>query len=449
MRLQTLPATVLLTAAVLGVTESVAQQSLRGMTATPANKAGGKYKPFFLPYSNTSGIPRVDADYHDSLKATWEGLKARNIDPYDIKLVHRPRSETPNDAVSEGVGYGLLLALYSNDQEYFNMQLDNAERYMWNWRNFHDWRINEQGSIQGTGAATDAEEDIALACIFAQHLVDKGVWEPHTTPKGASYGKRAQEILDAMWDVGMIQDGKFLAPAAGWGGRDFVNPGYFAPAWYKIFAEFDANADRHDWKAVVDQSYESILANVGSDKGLIPDWMTPAGTFYYQGLGYNAYLDGRGFYKDAIRTHWRLATDALWFNDERAKEFLAKAYTFLEGKGGPKEANFFTMEGEPVPMTDFWDFDNNQRRRHRFEHSHLTMGMWATTGFVAAGPKESKPYSDELLSFYEGGDYWGHKIDPAGGTEDIEHNEMYFDQFLAWFGASTISGYFVDIRKHI
>jgi hypothetical protein len=39
---------------------------------------------------------------------------------------------------------------------------------------FHDWRINEQGSIQGTGAATDAEEDIALACIFAQHLVDKG-----------------------------------------------------------------------------------------------------------------------------------------------------------------------------------------------------------------------------------------------------------------------------------
>jgi hypothetical protein len=44
--------------AVLGVTESVAQQSLRGMTVAPANKAGGKYKPFFLPYSNTSGIPR-------------------------------------------------------------------------------------------------------------------------------------------------------------------------------------------------------------------------------------------------------------------------------------------------------------------------------------------------------------------------------------------------------
>ncbi len=35
-----------------------------------------------------------------------------------------------------------------------------------------------------------------------------GVWEAHTTPQGATYGERAQQILDAMWDVGMIQDAK-------------------------------------------------------------------------------------------------------------------------------------------------------------------------------------------------------------------------------------------------
>jgi hypothetical protein len=32
-----------------------------------------------------------------------------------------------------------------------------------------------------------------------------------------------------------------------------------------------------------------------------------------QGLGYNAYLDGKGFFKDAIRTHWRVANDYVWF----------------------------------------------------------------------------------------------------------------------------------------
>jgi hypothetical protein len=29
---------------------------------------------------------------------------------------------------------GMLLALYSNDQEYFNILLDNGEKYMWNGR---------------------------------------------------------------------------------------------------------------------------------------------------------------------------------------------------------------------------------------------------------------------------------------------------------------------------
>lgn len=38
------------------------------------------------------------------------------------------------------------------------------------------------------------------------------------------------------------------------------------------------------------------------------------------------------------------------------------------------------MEGEPVSKTDMWDFDGYRRQRHRFEHSHLTTGMWATTG---------------------------------------------------------------------
>ncbi len=40
---------------------------------------------------------------------------------------------------------------------------------------FHDWRVNKDGQKTANGAATDAEEDIALTCIFAQHLVDKGM----------------------------------------------------------------------------------------------------------------------------------------------------------------------------------------------------------------------------------------------------------------------------------
>jgi len=37
-----------------------------------------------------------------------------------------------------------------------------------------------------------------------------------------------------------------------------------------------------------------------------------------------------------------------------------------------------------------------------------------------------------------GANYWGRASDANG--EDTLHNEMYFDQFLAWFGMATLSG---------
>jgi endo-1,4-beta-D-glucanase Y len=163
----------------------------------------------------------------DALHNTWNGLKTRNIDPYNVKLIHRPYSESPGDAVSEGVGYGLLVALYSNDQKYFNLIWESAEQYMWS-GNCYDWRVNEYGNKMAYGSATDAEQDIALSLIFAQHLSDQKKWMPHSNP---TYGERAQNILDNMWNSKMISWGKNVAPGGNWGGDDFVNPGYFAPAW--------------------------------------------------------------------------------------------------------------------------------------------------------------------------------------------------------------------------
>jgi len=63
---------------------------------------------------------------------------------------------------------------------------------------------------------------------------------------------------------------------------------------------------------------------------------------------------------------------------------------------------------------------------------------------ASAGPDAANAFSDELLSFYdEGADYWGRAVDADG--EDTLHNEMYFEQFLAWFGASLISGVFTNL----
>jgi hypothetical protein len=110
------------------------------------------------------------------------------------------------------------------------------------------------------------------------------------------------------------------------------------------------------------------------------------------------------------------------------------------------------MSGNLLPAGDTETLGMGKQNipRTRREHSHLTVGMWAAAAMGSGGATLAQSYSDELLKFYKTGtDYWGYATDPAGGTEDTLHNEMYFDQFLAWFGASLLGGAFTNVWEDL
>lgn len=356
---------------------------------------------------------------NQAIQKTWEGMILRN--EYQTPfLIHRPYSETPGDAVSEGVGYGLILSLYNEDQIHFDAILDGAEQTMWNGQ-FYDWRVDAQNQKIAFGGATDAEQDIAAMLFLAYRKTQNGLWK---SDRKDWYYTRAMTILQNLWNQGIQNN--IIRPGYQWGGNEFVNVGYFAPAWYRIFAEYDPD---HDWLAVVNRSYDILMNSPGYHNGLVPDWMTPDGS-YTSNLGYNAYGDGHYLFKDAIRVFWRLGTDYLWFQESRAQDFLEHAYFFLENEwGGISASNFFQMNGELVPPNDVWIFDGGQKTRSRREHSHLTVGMWSFPVGLFGNKTEAM---EELLTFYkEGQNFWG----KTTGNETIALNELYFDQFLASFGA--------------
>jgi len=414
-----------------------------------------QYRPLYY-----SDMPKVSASYDTVLQKTWEGIKARNVDAYNTGLVHRPKSNEPHDAVSEGVAYGMFLALYCNDQEYFNKIWNAGEKILWNSEgsygnsgNYYDWRATRAGARhpKDSGPASDADQDIALLLIFADRLVEKQIWTSYTSVKGATYKARARDILQTI-RTSMIENNYLLPGQWGnssnpYGGGDTKNPGYFAPAFYRIFAEFDSE-NKTAWEALVNGSYELIAKSPGYARGLLPDWCKMDGSST-GGAGYNAYFDGDALYRDAIRVYWRLAADWLWYKEPRAKTFLDKAITFLENShGGAEGANFFDMTGKLLPAedTEILAKGDGDIERYRREHSHLTVGMWAAAAMASGGPVLAESYSAELLKFYKPGtDFWGYATDPSGGTEDTLHNEMYFDQFLAWFGASILGGTFTNV----
>ncbi|MDR2578844.1 MAG: T9SS type A sorting domain-containing protein [Chitinispirillales bacterium] len=414
-----------------------------------------------LPYPST--MPRVSdgaIPYDTILLRTWHGVRERNVRAFQTGMVHRPKSETPGDAVSEGISYGMFLALYSNDQGYFNSMWAAGERYMWTSSgNYYHWRADSTGVLTGTGPASDADQDIALLLIFADRLVKTGIWQPDTIRNGVSYTQRARTILSTIRG-GMLED-HFLLP--GFWGRSpsIINPGYFAPAFYRVFGEFEPE-HKATWDRVIDSSYALINRSPGITRGLIPDWIRRNGTST-GGAGYNAYRNGDALYRDAIRVYWRLAKDYLWYGEPRAKAFLESAITFLESQGGPAAANFFEMDGSLLPPNDIERLAGGTITRSRREHSHLTTAMWASAAIGTGNVALAEKYSERLLSFYEGSYYWGNATDPTpdggrmitiGGVptlvpEDTLRNETYFDQFLAWFGAALLAGVTTNVWEDL
>lgn len=347
------------------------------------------------------------------------------LNPEDIAWLagvsHSTVSRVINNApnVSEGVGYGLLMAVMMDDQATFDTIYDAAYTVMLDERTgLLNWRVANTGEIVGYSSATDAEEDVAAALIFAQTRVERGEWAQHA---GRPYGEQANALIDAMWEY-EVADGKYLTPGDEWAGagQEILNLSYFAPAWYRIFDDFQGT-DR--WQKVITYGYRSLYLTEGADLGLAPDWSTSDGDLAFD------YCDRTArpreacryeMYYDAIRVPWRIGLDCLWFDDFRACEWSRKSAAFLASLPDTQLARMYDMQGQPIISYQ----------------NELTTGMWLVAA-MAAGDQELTAKLAEQMYLYAGNalaeGYWG-------GSP-----QYYFNQSLAWFGASLLSGDFQNL----
>src|SRR5579859_8067826 len=140
--------------------------------------------------------------------------------------VQRPNEPglAPNSTVSEGIGYGMLIAVYMNDQDLF----DNLWKYEQHWidaSGLMNWYIAADGGglgPNGSGAATDADEDMAFGLVMADRQ-----WGGQGS-LGMPYAQYALRQIQDIWKA-EIQDSKLPKPGE-WGGWSTVNVSYFAPA---------------------------------------------------------------------------------------------------------------------------------------------------------------------------------------------------------------------------
>jgi endoglucanase len=108
----------------------------------------------------------------------------------------------------------------------------------------------------------------------------------------------------------------------------YLNPSYFAPYAFRLFAQVDPD---HDWLSLVDSSYQVLeKSSQVSAVGLPSDWIaidTKTGKF--QPLPRDRNLQSVYSF-DAYRVWWRIAWDAAWFQSPEALRYLNNATKHLQ-----------------------------------------------------------------------------------------------------------------------
>jgi len=232
----------------------------------------------------------------------------------------RIKFDDPSQTVSEGIGYGMLLAVYAADKTLFDglwlYYKDNV-----NVNGVMNWKINGCSSgTSGFNGATDAELDAAFALIVADYQ-----WKSTGT---IHYKNDATTLIAAIKNHEVEANTFVLKPGDQFGGSQITNPSYFSPAYYRAYGAFTNDATF--WNQVAAKSYTIINNNLTVNNavgGLVSDWCMASGAYSPQAGGYNQ--GGKTYSFDAARTPWRIAVDYAWYGNADAKTYSKKSSDFV------------------------------------------------------------------------------------------------------------------------
>jgi oligosaccharide reducing-end xylanase len=322
-----------------------------GPTATPAPMGAftsGRYRNLFREMLNKS-----DAEIQAKLNAAWKQLFYGNDDTqrvyYPVGTDMAYVMDIGNgDVRTEGMSYGMMIAVQMNKKEEFDRIWKWTKTYMYQkdgpYQGYFAWHCKSNGEQIDANPASDGEEWFAMALLFAS-----GRWG-----NGAgifNYRAEAQAILDTMLhkkeqNSGLATnmfDAKtkqvVFVPTVG---RDssFTDPSYHLPAYYELWARW-ADKDNQFWAEAAKASREFWKKSAYPQTGLMPDYAEFTGSPCAQ----DDFHDDFRF--DAFRTASNVAVDYAWFAaDPWAVEQSNRYLEFFHNDGIASYVNQYTLDGK-------------------------------------------------------------------------------------------------------
>jgi len=368
-----------------------------------------------------------------------------------------------NDARSEGMSYGMMIAVQMNKKREFDA--------IWNWAStymlitdpknpsvgYFAWSMNTDGSPRATGAAPDGEEYFVMALYFAAHRWGngKGIYNYQAEADKILRGMRHHPVLTATGPFRIHPDDPpFIQPTHPWpspnnkaleraaaanGGSApppffprgprtetvgpmvdeehfmirfapspdlrFTDASYHLPAFYELWARWGPVEDRAFWAKAADVSRDLFWKITGPETGLTPDQNYFDETQIISRNGTPA-----PFGSDSWRSVSNWSIDYSWWHKDPHETALSdRIQKFLYGQGLSTFGNRYTLDGKPLST----------------QHSTGMLALTAVGSFSATTGPISKAFLEEL---------WNTPI-PSG-------EQRYYDGLLYLMSMLHCSGNF-------
>ncbi|HVJ19270.1 MAG TPA: glycosyl hydrolase family 8, partial [Polyangiaceae bacterium] len=279
----------------------------------PVSYGGGTLVAAKHGYFPTT-VTKTDAE------GAYETFRAQRIEDCGANGL-RVTTDDPSETLSEGIAHGALLAVGFGDRETFDGiwtyykkavaasdAKKSAKHGVMGWRAWADACALQEIH---PGAVSGAELDMAMALLQAECR-----WG------GNDYYYAAIDVMNAIrkYMTAEVPAGTVLLPSDMDEYDGCMNASYSAPAYYRVFAK--ARPEQAEfWTKMADDSYSLLEQATNPTTGLVGDW-APVGGSTCASSDYVGY--------DAMRTHWRMATDYAWFETGSAKSWLERVTSWTD-----------------------------------------------------------------------------------------------------------------------
>lgn len=260
-----------------------------------------------------------------------------------------------NDVRSEGMSYGMMMAVQMGRKDDFDRLWKWAHTYSLNksgdMKGYFAWQVSTEGQVRDANPAPDGEVYFATALFFASHLWGDG--------EGIyNYSAQANAILDNMYNNGQTRynnqgeleyfslfdhDSHLIvfSPATP-SDRNWTDPSYHLPAYFELWAMW-ADHNNQFWADAAEASRQFLKTTVNPDNGLSPDYA------YFNGEPHGAFQHWKDtFQYDAWRTVSNAAIDYAWFQKDPWQNTYAETLQqFFASEGIDSYASLYELNGEP------------------------------------------------------------------------------------------------------